>query len=228
MGVIPLYISVVGSHAWGMNRPDSDVDIFEVYQTPTKDILGFEAAPLGGKERTGLTPAKVPYDWSSVEVGHHIKELVKGNVNHLVALFSPYTLDGWHKTSDIKPSSYVKRTLQDMIMANPSKNIYHSLNGMVIHNMNKYFGEKAQIDMTVRAKKLAQMRRMLNWGIRILLKNDYELWSCDMLAGDSVDLATTKAMWTAFQQTYEGSDLPTDRDPTAFENFLIDLRRDLL
>jgi hypothetical protein len=233
MDVVPLYISIVGSHAWGMNRPDSDVDIFEVYQTPTKDILGFEAAPLGGKERTGLTPAKVPYDWSSFEVGHHIKELVKGNVNHLVALFSPYTLQDWHKTSDIKPSSYVKNTLQAMIRASPSKNIYNSLNGMIMGNMNKYFGPSMIPPLSVRspelaAKKLAQMRRMLNWGIRVLEKNDYQLCPCDTFEANDVDLRITKELWYAFQDTWAGSNLTADRDPTSFENFLIDLRRDLL
>ena len=34
-----LWTTCVGSHVWKMNRPDSDIDLFEVYAVPTADIL---------------------------------------------------------------------------------------------------------------------------------------------------------------------------------------------
>ena len=34
-----LWTTCVGSHLWKMNRPDSDIDLFDVYAVPTADIL---------------------------------------------------------------------------------------------------------------------------------------------------------------------------------------------
>ena len=35
-----LYMVVAGSHAWGLERPDSDIDFRGIYQEPTMKILG--------------------------------------------------------------------------------------------------------------------------------------------------------------------------------------------
>lgn len=182
MEVKELYSSVVGSHAWHMEGMDSDFDYWIIYQSPSQSFL------LGNTHRKGhsskghfpLPPSiesedklhiNVPITWdkSSFEIGQHVRELMGGNINHVVGVLAPssYPFNGEDPTEihrDVKFDDVViiqwfqtlpygsktpstpfishtmkKRELRKLFLSNPSKNIFNSVNGMSSHNINKYF-----------------------------------------------------------------------------------------
>lgn len=165
MEVKELYASVVGSHAWHMEGMDSDFDYWVVYQSPSRSFL------LGNTHRKGHSSSGsfdqgIKWDRDSFEIGQHIRELMGGNINHVVGILAPstYPFNGRDPTDihrDIKfdddaqsfQTSYgsktlynpfnsytmKKRELRKLFLSNPSKNIFKSINGMSNHNINKYF-----------------------------------------------------------------------------------------
>ena len=78
-----LFETVVGSHAWNMNKPTSDIDIFQIYQVPTKDILSGIL-----RQNSHFTKGE-DKDESRHEIGVVIEQLLKGNFNFVVGICSP-------------------------------------------------------------------------------------------------------------------------------------------
>ena len=163
-----LYTSVVGSHAWDMEHMDSDLDYWVIYQAPTRSFL------LGNTHRKGHNSSGsfdlgVKWDRNSFEIGQHIRELMGGNINHVVGILAPSTcpLNGknptplhwdvkfddvvirqWFHTlpygskspsTPLKSHTPIKIMLREVFLSNPSKNIFYSINGMTNHNINTYF-----------------------------------------------------------------------------------------
>lgn len=154
-----LYTSVVGSHAWEMQRPDSDWDFWMIYQVPSKEFL-LGRRHEGGHESSGTIYGKgEPWDLSKFEIGHHVNQLMKGNINHMISVFAPsvQTMGGkspapcW-KCMFKEPGnqSWVKRELMRIISENPAKNIFHSINGMTTANLKKFFKKGAQLEWELR------------------------------------------------------------------------------
>ena len=96
-----LYSSVVGSHAWHMEGMDSDFDYWVVYQSPTSLLndthqkghsSGYFEPPSTVEFKNELH-VSVPMTWdkSFFEIGLHIKELMEGNINHVIGLLAPST-----------------------------------------------------------------------------------------------------------------------------------------
>ena len=195
-----LYTSVVGSHAWGMQRPDSDWDFWAIYQAPSREFL-LGRRHEGGHESSGtLYGHGEPWDLSGFEIGHHVNHLMKGNINDVVSVFAPsvHTMGGttpapcW-KSMFKEPGNqpWAKRELVRILSENPAKNIYNSVNGMTTKNLKKYFKPGASLDwsyratgiltgasldewMAKRAKKLGQIRRMVEFGFRVLTTGKYD------------------------------------------------------
>ena len=102
-----LWASVVGSHAWNMQRPDSDIDIIEVVIDGARDFFtgngmtkNVEIHETSGKELgydvkrlmdvIGNKGGRVDkYDVTQMEIGHLIDLLKKGNINAIWAVMSP-------------------------------------------------------------------------------------------------------------------------------------------
>jgi len=163
-----LYNSITGSHAWQMERPDSDFDFWVIYQAPSRSFL-LGNTHHGGHETKGIFTNGIKWDKSSFEIGQHVRDLMGGNINHVVCLLSPSTNsfngedpDDVHKDIikfddkiDVtfnhppkKRSAYltpevahtrIKLQLRKLFLSNPSKNVYKSINGMTTHNINAYF-----------------------------------------------------------------------------------------
>lgn len=77
-----LYESIRGSHLYGLNTEDSDIDTFGLYSASKEEFLGTGLlyAPL-------VTSEKNDDAWS--ELSKFIKELSKSNPNALEAIFTP-------------------------------------------------------------------------------------------------------------------------------------------
>lgn len=248
-----LYRSVVGSHAWGMQRPDSDFDYWVIYQVPSREFL------LGrrhdrGHESSGVWPSGMPWDRSSFEIGHHINNLMKNNINHVISVFGPSLIGSANSFTDYTPRP--KQDLRRIMSENPAKNIFKSVNGMTTKNLKKYFAShKAfawrwndeflsgdlktmvnpkgeNIDHTawlvLRAKKLGQIRRMVEFGFRVLTTGKYEFEGVPMGNGDYEDEQNVRQWQADLKKALDASDLPEKPDSEPFENWLYELRMDYL
>lgn len=69
-----LLAGVVGSHAYGMNRPGSDVDRLGVYAVPTIELHGI-TPPTG---RAATLTSHDP-DWAAHEAGKYANLCLGGN-----------------------------------------------------------------------------------------------------------------------------------------------------
>lgn len=279
-----LYASVVGSHAWHMEGMDSDLDYWVIYQAPSRSFL------LGNTHRKGhsskghfqIFPAteskdtlhiNVPVSWdrSSFEIGQHIRELMGGNINHVVGLLGPstYPFNGKDPTEihrDVKFDDVVirqwfqtlpygsktpstpfeshtmkKRELRKLFLSNPSKNIFTSVNGMSSHNINKYFVREhrsgkinpqfipdTKENEPVRIKKLGQIKRVIEFGFRVLVSGIYDLRPVKILNGSDGELSSVRQWQEDLKLAYDASDLPEKPDNKPYEEFLMDLRMSML
>jgi hypothetical protein len=78
-----LYMAVSGSHVWGLERPDSDVDFRGVYQKPTKQILSIHQ----GRDTIEFTEGL--YDVQLYEVEKFFTMLCGHNGNMVNLLWLP-------------------------------------------------------------------------------------------------------------------------------------------
>jgi hypothetical protein len=81
-----LYLAVSGSHVWGLDRPDSDIDLRGIYQDPTMKILGLH------KGRDTIEFSEGDYDIQLYEVEKFLNMLNKHNGNMVNLLWVPSLL----------------------------------------------------------------------------------------------------------------------------------------
>ncbi len=82
-GASLLYLAVSGSHVWGLERPDSDIDFRGVYQVPTVQTMGLEK----GRDTVELTEGI--YDVQLYEVEKFLNMLCNHNGNMVNLLYYP-------------------------------------------------------------------------------------------------------------------------------------------
>ena len=145
-----LFITNVGSHMWGMNRPDSDIDLFIVYQAPSTDFL------VGKAHTNSHRSMNENIDRVSFELGHVVSQLLKGNINYLWGVMSPKIIKDWDRL----------QSLRELTTKNLSKQLYHSVHGLGLHNYKKYV--ESEKDPT--AKRCTLICRSLNFGTKLLTK----------------------------------------------------------
>ena len=143
-----LFVTNVGSHMWGMNRPDSDVDLFVVYQAPSTHFLIGKAHTRSHRSMNGNI------DKVSFELGHVINQLLKGNVNFLWGVMSPIIIKNWDRL----------QTLRELTIKNLSKQLYHSVHGLGLHNYKKYI----ESGKNPTSKRCTMICRSLNFGTKLL------------------------------------------------------------
>lgn len=81
-----LYLVVSGSHAWGLQRADSDIDLRGIYQEPTMKVLGLHK----GKDTVEFSQGI--YDIQLYEVEKFLNMLCRHNGNMVNLLWSPNPL----------------------------------------------------------------------------------------------------------------------------------------
>jgi uncharacterized protein len=83
---VPLFLCVTGSHMWGLNRPDSDLDIRGIYVKPTEQVLAINP----GKDTIeGLNELSRNVDFQLYELHKALKMLLNNNGNIVEMLLSP-------------------------------------------------------------------------------------------------------------------------------------------
>jgi len=78
-----LYLTVSGSHVWGLNTPESDVDFRGIYQDPTMKTLGLH------KGRDTVEFSEDIYDVQLYELEKFLRMLCKHNGNMVNLLWIP-------------------------------------------------------------------------------------------------------------------------------------------
>lgn len=207
----PLFMTVVGSHMWGMERPDSDIDRFYCYQEPTRKILmGYrinETLPSKKEvENTGI--GELPIETSSMEIGHLVGLLIKGNVNALWNVTSPRSIyDSYGYLEELK-----KITLDNL-----SAESYMSIHGMAISQRLDIIKRPRRISPE-KAKKSCM--RVLQFGITLLRDGKVEYKPV-------TEVPTEKELEDAFRLLeicHEETSLPTDVNTEPFREWLYNLR----
>ncbi|HEY4239993.1 MAG TPA: nucleotidyltransferase domain-containing protein [Kofleriaceae bacterium] len=88
-----LVIYLSGAHAYGFPSPDSDLDLKCVHVAPTASLLGL-APPADSVERAPAIVDGVELDYSSHELAHVLRGIVRGNGNYLERLLGDLVLGG--------------------------------------------------------------------------------------------------------------------------------------
>jgi predicted nucleotidyltransferase len=102
----------VGSHLWKMQHKDSDIDLFQIYVEPTKNILN------GTAKKASYFKQKDNHDYAIHEAEKVVAMLLQGNINFVVGVCSPL----------INKTTVEFDVLREITMNNLSKNCFHSIN----------------------------------------------------------------------------------------------------
>jgi len=196
-----LWSTVVGSHMWGMQKSDSDMDIFVCYLAPTKDILvGKNPKSIEDK----FKESKI--DMTTHELGKVVRMLLVGNVNFVWGVTSP----------NVASSSPLHKELLFIYKQNAAKNCFFSIDGLFRHNYRDYV---EKVDKP-KPKRLVMMYRTLQFGQHVLDTGKFEYKSVDF----DVDIEMLKSAHEDLKSAYEASDLPEKPDSTPFLEFLVRAR----
>lgn len=82
----PLYAVVTGSHSWGLERPDSDIDIRGIYGWPIRRAISL----FPGRDNVELTSGKL--DVQAYELAKLLRMLCAANGNVVEMLHNPLVL----------------------------------------------------------------------------------------------------------------------------------------
>lgn len=85
---IPLFLTVTGSHMWGLSGPESDVDIRGIYALPTMALVDLDQ-PRDNQQ--GKIPGNPDLDYQVYEIAKVFRMLMLGNGNIVEMLLSPTT-----------------------------------------------------------------------------------------------------------------------------------------
>lgn len=136
-----LFESIRGSHLFGLNTEDSDIDTFGVFIGPEEWFLG-----LGGEKQSMVSSEKSDDYWD--ELDKYFKELSKSNPEALVSLFTPEKFI-LHFDPVLKPLWDIKDSLI-------TKECFKSFSGYAISQIKKAKGLKKAINIdpgAVKARK---------------------------------------------------------------------------
>jgi predicted nucleotidyltransferase len=199
-----IWESNVGSHIWGMNHAESDIDLFRVYVRPTDEIL------IGNRVKSMMVKDKEKnIDYAIHEIGEVVHQIAKGNINFVTGLTSPI----------INQKSRWFYELYGTFMHNLSKNVYHSIRGMSISNYKKFIAS----ELDVSKKKKKTIMRVIEFGIRFLREGKIEYLppERDLNYADAFEIALE-----VLQSSYNVSSLPDRPDTRVYDSFLARLRKD--
>ncbi len=208
-GMKILYISCVGSHMWGMESKESDIDLVMIYIVPTKRILRGEKFPATIRQEMAARGGGI-YDTLGWEIGHLIDLLIKGNVNAI-----------WYATSPlvIMPSA-LQEELSAIVQANLCRESYHSIKGMAESQINSETGQ-LKLSGTGLVKRPGKgyrtALRTINFGIKLLREARI---SYEPVMHDPA-LEELKEGMNQLDEAYRQSMLPDLPDEDQFRDFLL-------
>ena len=199
-----LFVTIVGSHVWNMNTPESDTDYMIVFQQPTYDILSGRALEMNRPQKKYVDTEN--RDLQYMEIGHLVNLLIKGNVNAIWAVTTPI----------ITQDSPVLRDLRDITIKNLSRMSYASIRGMAISQYND--NEKRPKMPSNKAYKTCL--RTLNFGVTLFDTGKIVFAPVTHVVGQTEILER----FDDLSDAYERTTLPERPNEQEFRNFLYDLR----
>ncbi len=203
-----LWTTVVGSHTWRMNRPDSDIDEFTAYIVPTVDILNGRNRGHGSHFKA---KAEGTVDRHKHEIGLIVNELIDANVNHLIGVLSPVV--SYQKDDELK-------RIKDLVLeCGSSKACYRSINGLAYKNYKKYvIGHDTAREYPIE-KKCNLICRTLLFGINILEGKGFIFTPVEKQTPEDV-----KKLMKQLDEAKEASTLPERVDEEPFRDYLFNIR----
>ena len=121
-----------GSFAWRMQTPTSDHDLKIVYIMPMDDLLAGKSSSNEEKKVKHPVTGATMLDMTYIEISELVGQLKKSNTNAYIQLFSPLV----RFPALMKP--FVDE-LREIAVKNISKQIQHSLLGIIHNTINRYF-----------------------------------------------------------------------------------------
>ena len=206
-GMRSLYVSCVGSHMWGMNNEQSDIDLVMIYIASTRAILRGENFPSTVRQQIAPRNGEI-YDTLGWEIGHLIDQLIKGNINAI-----------WYATSPlvIKPSR-VQEELSALVQSNLSRQTYHSIRGMAESQIKS--DETPEKKPKIPGKGYRTALRTINFGIKLL--SEARICFAPVLHAPSAEEVMERM--EQLDEAYLKSPLPDRPDEEDFREFLLKLR----
>lgn len=204
---IQLWSVIHGSHMWGMQHSESDVDVATIYQVPTKTILS--GRPYDRTRPQTKREQKVGEDLIKIEdtfweIGHLVSYLLKGNCNAI-----------WMTNScQILSSCDVHEELRTIVKNNLAKNVYHSIKGMAASQISD--ATKRNLGM----KGLRSAWRTLNFGINVLDGRGILFEPAPEIVIES----DCTHMLVCLKDALEGSNLPEIPETLSFYDYLYKIR----
>jgi hypothetical protein len=208
-----IFRTVVGSHLWHNERPESDIDEFICYAMPIEDVL------IGRIGKSYQRPAQIDpadnkeHDLSIHEAGTVVHQLLKGNPNFLIGVLSNMPMYSQPGPRNGTWLNGLKIALMD---GNISKNCYNAFKGYGVGHYMKYIDSGK--DASPRRCNIGV--RFFNFGISLLMtgKPDFS----------PVVEATPEIVHNRFDMlktAYESSPLPDEpQNPELMYDWLIKLR----
>lgn len=199
-----VFISCTGSHMWGMNTAESDIDLVIIYIAPTRSLLRGERILPTVRQRITAHQGEI-YDTLGWEIGHLINQLIKGNVNAI-----------WYATSPlvIRPSA-IQVELSTIVRANLSRATYRSIRGMA-ESQIKSEGKPAN-DPKIEGKGYRTALRTIEFGIKLLSEGRI----CFSPANGEPGAERIWEGMRRLEEAYESSPLPDKPDEDVFRDFLM-------
>lgn len=146
-----LLVSLSGAHAYGFPSPDSDLDLKAVHVDPTERLLGFPAAPSTAERLEVVDGVEV--DYSSNEVGHVLRGVLKGNGNYIERFLSGYLVSSGPELVE----------LSALVQASLSRRVHRHYLGFATQQHQEWErGDRAS------AKKLLYVLRTALSGVHLL------------------------------------------------------------
>ena len=227
----PLFVTVSGSHIYGFNSPDSDVDLRGCHQLPLEAIVGLKS-PVETIDRESIEDG-VEVDIVSHDIGKYFNLLVKNNGYVLEQIFSPLVISGESFLEELRP------------IASRCITRFH------YHHYRGFFNTKLKMldnEPQKKAKSLLYAYRVLLTGIHLMDHGQVETDIRKLYADHSLDfipdliaqkveekIALPNLDWDYHRQqlidleakmeaAFETSSLPEHRDEQAVNDFLLRLR----
>jgi predicted nucleotidyltransferase len=153
-----LWLALSGAHAYGFPSEDSDLDLKGVHVVPSRVLLGLGSEPEAVDVLCDWEERE--YDFTSNEVGHVARLLLRGNGNMFERFLGPFpvvTTPAGHR-------------LRELARGALSRRVSHHYGGFLRGMLREYRAEAAA--GVRKAKRLLYAYRVALTGIHLLRKGD--------------------------------------------------------